>query len=298
MHARKRYAFSAIFFAALLAQTATVYADAHMLVLGVEAEVEEDRALAQLADMMIREAVVETPAVSLIEWTPTRETLVGTCQTAQIDESCLDAVAARFHADYILLPRIERHEDQAETVRHIEARLFDAREGVLGDPACAVVGATTDPEVALALVEVLFSAMRGEEDHDDAVELDASEGRSLRRVPPMSAHASRTQAASRPSLRGSSGLVPSASPCDSLSALVGRTSSVVCEGDRERDPAPEALTVLDGAGPSGYAALPEGEDHIDHEGHDDRIVDRMLERVRLSGRFSRGGVRVGAKIQF
>jgi hypothetical protein len=280
-----------------LSQPSVGRADAHMLMLTVEAS-DEDRALAQFADMMLREAAMETPHVTLIEWAPSRATLLATCQTAAIDEACLGAVAARYHADFVLLPYVETHEDQNVHVRHIEARLFDARGGTLGDAACAVLDASADPEVALALVEVLLGALEEDETPDDeAIEVDASEGRSLRgRALP--GHVAGTSDPARPTLRAGThgrGLVPTPSPCDSLSVLAGRTASAICHG--ERDPAPEALTITDGAGPAGYAALPEGENHFDHEDHGDRI-DRMLERVRLSGRFSRGGVRVGAKIAF
>lgn len=288
-----RLALVALVLTALLADPARSRADTHMLVVTVQAEEEADVALAQLADMMLREAVLESPGITLIEWTPSRDTLVATCQTATIDATCLDAVAARYHADFVLLPNIEHHGDGASSARHIEARLFDAREGVLSDPACAVLEAGADPEVALALVEVLLGAHEIAETEDESAPLD--EGRSLGRhaSAPLGRGADHRRHAFH-AAGESHRLVPTASPCDTLSVLGGQ--SALCHG--ERDPAPEALTVLDGAGPSGYAALPVGEDHLDHEGHDDRIVDRMLERVRLSGRFSRSGVRVGAKIAF
>lgn len=286
--------FRTCLFALLLLAPGLARAEHHVLVLAVEATADEERALAQLADVMLHDAVVETPGVSVIDWTPDRATVTATCQSARVDEACLDAVAARYHADYVIVPYIARHEDQNASARHVEARLFDAREGTLGDAACAVLENATDPDVALALVELLLDDVVVPAPEDEGVEIDAGEGRSLggyvtlRFGDPASVHALSHQGRVP-------GLVPSTSPCDSLSVLAGPSASVLCHGARA--PAPEALTIVDGAGPVGHAAAAANEDHGDHEGHDD-IIDRMLERVRLSGRVSRSGLRLGAKIAF
>lgn len=272
-------------------------ADEYVLVLAVEAADEGDAALAMMADSMLRDALVEMPDVHLIDWTPTRATVASTCQTASMDATCLEVVAARYAADFIIVPTVGRQAQGPDVLRHIEARIYDAEARTFGDGATAAFDNDTDPEVALALLEVLMSDDEISEDDADIEDVDASEGRTIAAYATARLGHALGDARHLPgTMRArTTSLVPGPSPCSTVGALSDPTTRALCE--QEHATANTRVLVIDGAGPLGHAPIARASEEVDAVGHGDRI-DRMLERVRLNGRFSRSGVRVGAKIAF